>query len=249
MDTYLDRLATVVERQPDLPAVSDAEKEITFRELENASDRLARLMYAQRKTANDVFAYLGNPGVERIVSLVAALKAGAALLGLDSLAPAAVVRDLLETCDVTAILAEPGFEAQARGLHPAEPFILPPDLLDPAPVEPFRRQGCDPDALASILYTSGSTGRPKCVPLLRGALDRRLTRKFEVLYPPRPGRQRTNLVTHFRLFPELYTLQNGETADCFDLRKHGVAAMADWLRADLSDTVGAVSPEACSGLM
>jgi hypothetical protein len=51
-----------------------------------------------------------------------------------------------------------------------------------------------------------------------------------VLYPPRPGRQRTNLVTHFRLFPELYTLQNGETADCFDLRKHGVAAMADWLR-------------------
>ena len=230
MDTYLDRLATVVERQPDLPAVSDAEKEITFRELENASDRLARLMYAQRKTANDVFAYLGNPGVERIVSLIAALKAGAALLGLDSLAPAAVVRDLLETCDVTAILAEPGFEAQARGLHPAEPFILPPDLLDPAPVEPFRRQGCDPDALASILYTSGSTGRPKCVPLLRGALDRRLTRKFEVLYPPRPGWQRTNLVTHFRLFPELYTLQNGETADCFDLRKHGVAAMADWLR-------------------
>ncbi len=230
MYTYLNRLAGVIERQPDVPAVSDEAKEITFRELGNASDRLGQLMYERRKTENDVFAYLGSPGVERIVSLIAALKAGAALLGLDPQAPPAVIKDLLRTCDVTQILAEPEYEQQARSLHSAEPFVLPADLLDPTPVEPFLRSDCDPEALASVLYTSGSTGKPKCVPLLRGALDLRQTRKFEVLYPPRPGRQRTNLVTHFRLFPELYTLQNGETADCFDLRKHGVAAMADWLR-------------------
>lgn len=230
MYTYLNRLAGVIERQPDTPAVSDETKEINFRELGNASNRLGRLMFERRTTQNDVFAYLGNPGVERIVSLIACLKAGAALLGLDPQAPPSVIKDLIRTCDVTQILAEPEYEQQARSLHSAEPFVLPADLLDPTPVEPFLRLDCDPEALASILYTSGSTGNPKCVPLLRGALDLRQTRKYEVLYPPRPGRQRTNLVTHFRLFPELYTLQNGETADCFDLRKHGVAAMADWLR-------------------
>ncbi len=230
MYTYLNRLAAVIERQPDTPAVSDDTKEITFRALDNASNRLGRLMFDRRRTGNDVFAYLGNPGVERIVSLIASLKAGAALLGLDPQAPRAVIQDLLDTCDVTQILAEPSFEEQARTLHPEEPFVLPADLLDPPPVAPFLWLDCDPEALASVLYTSGSTGKPKCVPLLRGVLDMRQTRKYEVLYPPRPGRQRTNLVTHFRLFPELYTLQNGETADCFDLRKHGVAAMADWLR-------------------
>lgn len=158
MYTYLNRLADVIEQQPDIPAVSDSEKEITFRELGNASDRLGRLMYERRKTENDVFAYLGNPGVERIVCLIAAIKAGAALLGLDPQAPPSVIRDLLETCDVTQILAERDFEEMAKSLHAAEPFVLPDDLLDPATVEPFLRLDCHPEALASILYTSGSTG-------------------------------------------------------------------------------------------
>ncbi|GAA4791374.1 non-ribosomal peptide synthase/polyketide synthase [Streptomyces ziwulingensis] len=133
-------------RTPDARALSDGDREVTYRELDGWSDRVAAALLADGLAAEDRVALLMDRRAELVVAQLAVLKAGGAYLPVDTRAPGERRAALLAQAGVTASLTA---DRVAAARH------LPPAATDFAPA--------DPDRLAYVMFTSGSTGVPKAV--------------------------------------------------------------------------------------
>lgn len=129
--------------------------EMTYRELEERSDRLAAALRAQGVKKGDIVALEMPRTLETLVGVWGVLKCAAAYLPVDPELPAQRIRYMLEDAGAALRLTE------ADILR-----TLSQPALDPAPESPPP----DPDALAYVIYTSGSTGVPKGVAIGRGGL-------------------------------------------------------------------------------
>ncbi|MCX4098669.1 non-ribosomal peptide synthetase [Nocardia sp. alder85J] len=162
-------LAAAVERNPDGLAVTDAERSMTYAELDSWSTRLARLLIARGIGPEDVVA-LGIPrSVWSVAAVWAVAKSGAAFVPIDPNYPPARVARMAE--DSGAVLGLT--VAAARPALPGAPDWL---VLDDPDFEEARRRFPDDlvvnadrvrplrgDDAAYLIYTSGSTGLPKGV--------------------------------------------------------------------------------------
>ncbi|MEM9809221.1 MAG: condensation domain-containing protein, partial [Cyanobacteria bacterium P01_D01_bin.56] len=76
-------IADQVEKTPDAPAVVFGEQTLTYRELNQRAEALARWLRENGVRANDRVALCLQPSLDRIVSILAVLKAGGAYVPLD----------------------------------------------------------------------------------------------------------------------------------------------------------------------
>ncbi|WP_109752317.1 non-ribosomal peptide synthase/polyketide synthase, partial [Mycolicibacterium fortuitum] len=156
--------AEQVARSPEAVAVSSAGQSLTYRGLDEAANRLARLMIGSGAGPGTCVALLLERSAEAIVAMLAALKTGAAYLAIDPALPAARVEFMLaDAAPVVAVttagLADrlDGYRLQVIDIHAPEAAGQPAaPLAGPTP-EPA------PDDLAYLIYTSGTTGLPKGV--------------------------------------------------------------------------------------
>ncbi|MEU3100296.1 amino acid adenylation domain-containing protein [Streptomyces griseoflavus] len=166
------RFAEQVRSTPDAPAVTDAERTLTYRELDDAAGRLAGLLTERGVTRGDLVAVVLPRGTDLIVALLAALKAGAGYVPVDPGHPADRIAYLLDDSAPAAVVcADAGHPALAG--RPA-----PVPLGDPAVRAALAAyDGPAPDAevrpgdTAYVIYTSGSTGRPKGVVVEHRTVD------------------------------------------------------------------------------
>jgi amino acid adenylation domain-containing protein len=174
--TYLERSAR---EHPDRRAVVDPSgRTWTYRELDEASSRVAGFLVAHGVAPGDRVGAIAPKSVEVVATLFGIMKAGAAYVPADYTAPAARNRTLLADCAVTAVFLDPSCtEIVSEWPHAARPVVcwLPgstpaeaegavwSDVEAAAPLSESRL--APPDGLAYILYTSGSTGVPKGVKL------------------------------------------------------------------------------------
>ncbi|HUO39382.1 MAG TPA: amino acid adenylation domain-containing protein, partial [Mycobacterium sp.] len=145
---------------PDAVAVSFEGRSLSYRELDEAANRLAHLLSGHGAGPGRCVALLLTRSAEAIVAILAVLKTGAAYLPVDPAHPRARVQfmmadsapiaavttvelaERLEGCDVVVIdVHDPGVDS-----YPATALAVPA-----------------PDDLAHIIYTSGTTGTPKGV--------------------------------------------------------------------------------------
>ncbi|MET7456743.1 amino acid adenylation domain-containing protein [Streptomyces sp. NPDC005574] len=134
-------------RTPDAVALVGAGGEVTYRELDARSDRLARFLIGQGAGPDRVIATALPRGVDLVVALLGVLKSGAACLPVDTALPADRVAFMMADAEAVYVLDE----------LPAA--VLADDAADGA----VRLPAVAPDQLAYVIYTSGSTGRPKGV--------------------------------------------------------------------------------------
>ena len=132
----------------------------TYRELDEASNRLAHLLAAHGAGPGQCVALLLERSAEAIVAILAVLKTGAAYLPIDPAVPAARMEFMLADAAPVAAITTAGLADRLDGcdlpvIDVDDPAIdTQPSTALPAPA---------PDDIAYLIYTSGTTGVPKGV--------------------------------------------------------------------------------------
>ena len=133
---------------------------MTYRELDEAANRLAHLLVGQGVGPGDRVALLLSRSAEAIVAILAVLKTGAAYVPIDPAVPAARAEFVLGDAAPVVAITTSGLAGRLDGFD-----LLVIDVNDP-------RIGSQPstglpaaagDDVAYLIYTSGTTGVPKGV--------------------------------------------------------------------------------------
>ncbi|GAA3348533.1 hypothetical protein GCM10020358_67350 [Amorphoplanes nipponensis] len=154
-------------RSPGAVAVRAGDTTLTYAELDEASDRLARRLAGRGVGPETPVGLLMERSAELIVALLGILKAGGAYLPLHPGDPADRMRAVLADAGAAAVLTDPPNTALAAALGPPviDATATPEPGAAPAPA-------LEPDSLAYVISTSGSTGVPKGVAVThRNVLD------------------------------------------------------------------------------
>ncbi|WP_156656006.1 non-ribosomal peptide synthetase, partial [Mycobacterium sp. 852002-51971_SCH5477799-a] len=152
--------AAHVERAPDALALTCEGRSMTYRELDEAANRLAHLLADQGVGAGDVVALLLPRSAEAIVAILAVLKAGAAYLPIDPAVPTARIEFMVADAAPAAAITTADLRARLGGSD-----LLLIDVHDTR-ITPRPATGLPapaPDDIAYLIYTSGTTGVPKGV--------------------------------------------------------------------------------------
>ncbi|AOD24505.1 non-ribosomal peptide synthetase [Rhodococcus sp. p52] len=168
-------LAATAAAHPDRPALREGERVLTYRELDERSTRLARVLL-RRGAGPETFVALGIArSVESVTAMWAITKTGAAFVPVDPRYPAERVAFMLDDCGATVGVTT---TAHRDRLPDTVPWLLLDDLdRDAAGEDTTTIDDTDrPVALrldhpAYLIYTSGSTGRPKGVITTHRSLD------------------------------------------------------------------------------
>ncbi len=152
--------AAQVARSPEAVAVTFDGRSMTYRELEEAANRLAHLLAGQGAGPGQCVALLFSRCAEAIVAILAVLKSGAAYLPIDPALPAARIEFMIADAAPIAAITTAGLRALLDGCELAVVDINDPRIdTQPSTAVPSPA----PDDLAHIIYTSGTTGVPKGV--------------------------------------------------------------------------------------
>ena len=149
---------------PERVALSCAGREITYGELDQQANQLARYLRAQGVGRGSYVAMMFPRSTDVYLSILAILKTGAAYVPIDAEYPPDRVAYILQDCNCSALLTT----ASSADILPSTgcPVVcLDRDHEAIARVgsQPIEGSGVGPGDVAYVIYTSGSTGRPKGV--------------------------------------------------------------------------------------
>jgi long-chain acyl-CoA synthetase len=195
-DNLADLLRTQAAQRPDVVAISDAHRRLTWSGLDTEVDRVAAGLTRLGLVAGyRVAISLGNR-VEFVTSYLAALRAGLVAVPLNPASPTGDVVRVLADCGARVCICEAGTAVPVRGavagladaLAGADPelrerSVVPLVVVVDAPALPGEHHyqdlagteapiasPRDPEALAVLLYTSGTSDLPRAAMLTHRAL-------------------------------------------------------------------------------
>ncbi|HLP57177.1 MAG TPA: amino acid adenylation domain-containing protein, partial [Candidatus Deferrimicrobium sp.] len=151
--------AEQAERTPDRIAVTGPMMEITYRQLNELSDRLAGLLIEKGVMADSIVGILMQRSVEMAVGILGILKANGAYLPIDAEFPGERIDYMLKNCDVKILLTDD----EKKKMTNCQSLILNCELLMSTPTVPFHHSSFishHSNHLAYVIYTSGTTGKP-----------------------------------------------------------------------------------------
>ncbi|BBY09253.1 hypothetical protein MNVI_45710 [Mycobacterium noviomagense] len=147
-----------VGRTPDAVAVGWRGRSMTYRQLDEASNRLAHQLVARGAGPGDSVALLFARSVEAVVSILAVLKTGAAYVPVDPVLPAERIGFVLSDAAPIAALTTAALADRVNG-HGLPVITVDDPAVDSQPSTALSVP--DPDGIAHIIYTSGTTGVPR----------------------------------------------------------------------------------------
>ena len=159
-----------VARTPDASAVEHAGQKLTYRELNERANQLARFLRKKGIGHESRVGICLGRSLELPVALLAVLKAGAACVPLDPAYPKERLSYMLGDSETPLVLTQPGLLSEVTDFE-AEVVNLESDWK--AFADEGRenvRSSVDPENLAYVIYTSGSTGKPRGVLLPHAGL-------------------------------------------------------------------------------
>ncbi|WP_162591410.1 non-ribosomal peptide synthetase [Variovorax sp. PBL-E5] len=158
--------------QPERIALRHGDERLSYRELDERSNRLAHALRARGMGRGERVGLCLDRGLDMMVGLLAVLKSGAAYVPLDPAFPQARLDYYAEDAKLGLLLTTSTIAAAPVGWRAdAAERVLRLDLdadwlAQPATLPAPGAQDAQPEDSAYVIYTSGSTGKPKgvCVP-------------------------------------------------------------------------------------
>ncbi|HYG79906.1 MAG TPA: condensation domain-containing protein, partial [Pyrinomonadaceae bacterium] len=171
-------------RTPDAVALVYGGGELSYSELNERANQLARHLRSLGVGADAPVGVMLERSPELVVSLLAVLKAGGAYVPLDSSYPRERLALLLKDTGARVVLTR---QESLTRLPETGARVVCLDR-DAATIAAESRSNPDhvatPDNLAYVIYTSGSTGRPKGVAVTHRAVSRLLFSQSYVRFSP-----------------------------------------------------------------
>lgn len=154
------RIASRGEENPDKIAVTAWDGQLSYRELEQLSTRLACRLTEYGVGPREVVPLCFEKSMWTVVAMLGVLKAGGAFALFDVTQPERRLHEVVEQCDANVICTSVGSQKLcARTQRPVQ--VVGPDLLEDQPEEVLKALDYDPSWPMYVCFTSGSTGRPK----------------------------------------------------------------------------------------
>ncbi|NHU45804.1 non-ribosomal peptide synthetase, partial [Rhodococcus sp. A14] len=196
--TLSELFSAAARTNPTGVALSYRGVEVTYRELDERSNQLARVL-AERGIGPENFVALGlTRSIESVLSMLAVAKSGAAYVPVDPNYPAERIEHMLD--DSGAALGVTVSAVRSR-LPDAIPWLVLDDeefrslcatQPESAVTDAERTRPLRVENPSYVIYTSGSTGRPKGVVVTHGGLD-----DFAAEQRSRSGATQTSRILHF----------------------------------------------------
>ncbi|XOS93332.1 non-ribosomal peptide synthetase [Brevibacillus laterosporus] len=144
------------EKTPDHIAVVFEDQRLTYRELNERANQLARTLRAQGVQSESVVGLMVERSLEMIVGILGILKAGGAYLPIDPAYPQERIRYMLSNSGAELVVTRKQFESSIN---------VPSLYFEDSIIERQSTENVDVQLashhLAYIIYTSGTTGQPK----------------------------------------------------------------------------------------
>ncbi|WP_156425243.1 non-ribosomal peptide synthetase, partial [Mycobacterium sp. GA-1285] len=147
-------------RCPEAVAVSGEGHSVTYRQLDEASNRLAHLLASRGARAGERVAIFLPRSVDAVTAILAVLKTGAAYLPIDPALPPARIGFMLDDAAPIAVITTGQFADQVDE-HGGRVIDIEDRSVESYPCTGLLAPG--PDDTAYLIYTSGTTGVPKGV--------------------------------------------------------------------------------------
>ena len=170
-----ERFAGQAARMGDAVAVVAGDRRLTYRELDDRSNRLAHRLRRLGVGPDIVVGLCVERSADMIVGMLGILKAGGAYLPLDPSYPQERLRYMLTDARAPVLVVHASTETCVPRDGAAATAVVRldadwPDIAGEPPDAPAP--GASPENLAYVIYTSGSTGNPKGVMVTHACVGR-----------------------------------------------------------------------------
>ncbi|MGA9358096.1 MAG: amino acid adenylation domain-containing protein, partial [Mycobacterium sp.] len=168
--------AAQVARTPNAVAVTFEGLSLTYRELDEAANRLAHLLAGKGVGPGQCVALLFSRSAEAVVAILAVLKTGAAYLPIDPVLPAARIEFMVADAAPIAAITTAGLADRLDGcdLLVIDVGDIGAPAVDTQPSTALPAPAPAPEDIAYLIYTSGTTGVPKGVAITHHNVTRLL---------------------------------------------------------------------------
>lgn len=148
-----DLIAKITKKFPNHIAITDDKTSITYQELLNRSDKIAKNLIKHQVQKSDCVGVLfAKKDISLICSLLGVLKAGACFLAIYPDYPDERISYMLQDSHTKILITD----------NPSIPFDIPKlSVEDLEELEDISFPNASNDDNAYLIYTSGSTGKPK----------------------------------------------------------------------------------------
>ena len=159
--TIVDWFEAQVSRTPDSVAVIYDDGKLTYTELNQRANQLARWLIESGVGSNDKVAICIGRSLEMLVAVWGVLKSGAAYVPIEANYPKERIAYILEDCAAPLLITESCLQDKLP-LFSGRVFCLDLKNQDLESYEPINPSlDIDANDLIYVIYTSGSTGKPK----------------------------------------------------------------------------------------
>lgn len=160
--TIVEIFEEQVIKSPDQISVAYKDSSLTYLELNEKANQLARILRSKGIKADDIVGLMVNRSVEMMVGIMAILKAGGAYMPVGPEYPKARREFMIEDSAAKVLLTQKDLLTQDESFTGVEVIFIDDENLytdDSSNLDLINQ----PEDLAYVIYTSGTTGKPKGV--------------------------------------------------------------------------------------
>lgn len=164
--TISELFALQAANYPDRPAVLEGDSYLSYVDLDQLTNQVARHLAAQGVTGGDIVATATARSSETIVLWIAILKIGAAYMPIDPSTPQTMIAAMFDDAQPRLVVVDEGVNvALPPKMNGCGRVAALHTVIEGSQTQSTEAIDCParPHSPAYIMYTSGSTGRPKGV--------------------------------------------------------------------------------------